>query len=274
MALNNNHQAVLNQLLARKQYDRAIELLIRLLKSSPDNLPLKHKLADAYFLYGRTSRAVTILSEIGEAYAGRGFVRKANAVLTKIERMDPDASAELRRRIRREESSKSEAAPVEAAGREEPAEEAGKAIRQVLRAMLPDLADEELGDIAGRLVRQQVARGEVIYEEGSAGDCMLIISSGSLLVSMLHKNFELELAVLEKGKFIGEVSLLTDAPRTATVAARENCELYLLSRKDFLALDQRYPQIRSVMMEAQERRAEATIESLVSFEQEARGDSD
>jgi len=271
--LNNDHQAVLDQLFSRKQYDRAIELLRRLQKKSPDNLPLKHKLADAYFLYGRTSRAVTILSEIGEEYARRGFVSKANAVLTKIERMDPDASAELRRKIRRAESPEPKVALREAVVEEEPAEEAEKAIRHVLRTMLPDLADEELDDIAGHLVRKQVAKGDVIYKEGSAGDNMFIISSGSVLTSMLHKNFELELEVLGEGEFIGEVSLLTDAPRTATLLAREDCELYLLSREDFLTLEQRYPQIRSVLADAQERRAEATIESLISFEQEVRGDN-
>jgi len=97
MSLKNSDLLAIDQYFARKQYDRAVELLERLHQEAPEEISLRMKLADAYFLYGRTSRAIAILEELAEDYARRGFITKAMAIQKKIKRINPKAKIDIYR---------------------------------------------------------------------------------------------------------------------------------------------------------------------------------
>jgi predicted MFS family arabinose efflux permease len=75
-----------------------------------------------------------------------------------------------------------------------------------------------------------VAAGETLFSAGDAGDRFYVVESGELVV---------ELPTGEKvegpGGFVGEIALLRDVPRTATVRARSDVHLLALPRGDFLA---------------------------------------
>jgi MFS family permease len=83
--------------------------------------------------------------------------------------------------------------------------------------------------LAGRLTRLHVDPGEVVVRAGDAGDRFYIVDSGELeIVNGAHAN-------AGSGDFFGEIALLRDVPRTATVRAVSPSELYALDRDDFLA---------------------------------------
>ena len=84
----------------------------------------------------------------------------------------------------------------------------------------------------------QFRPGQVIFEEGSRGDFMYVITSGSveILKSLGGSNNRINL--LERGDFFGEMALLQDDVRTATAKAVTNVGLLKVEKKDFQSLMQ------------------------------------
>jgi len=83
-------------------------------------------------------------------------------------------------------------------------------------------------DIASLLRVRRFRKNEIIIKEGSVGESMYFILEGRVKVVSKHLN-----VVLKKGDFFGEIALLKNIPRVATVIANERCELLELSRYDF-----------------------------------------
>jgi len=108
--------------------------------------------------------------------------------------------------------------------------------------------------------------GEVIVQEGERGDCFYLIRSGRVGVytqKMQQNNEMIELGHMEEGGFFGEVALLTDKPRTATVMAQGRVELMELSRENFNAIVAEYPSVKKVVEAYQKQRVQDTIKVLM-----------
>jgi CRP-like cAMP-binding protein len=76
-------------------------------------------------------------------------------------------------------------------------------------------------------------KDEVIIEKGSYGTCAYVIESGRVEVSDLVNNKKVVLAILGEDQIFGEMGLLEDKPRSATVTAIEDVRLAVLSRDKF-----------------------------------------
>lgn len=75
--------------------------------------------------------------------------------------------------------------------------------------------------------------GEIIIKQGEASNgCAYYINSGRVRISMDGK----EIAMIGKGGFFGEMALITDELRSATVEAIEDVELQVFLKEDFLTL--------------------------------------
>jgi CRP-like cAMP-binding protein len=85
------------------------------------------------------------------------------------------------------------------------------------------------------------AQAEVV-RQGATGDRFYVIRSGRATVDVDGS----ETGTLEPGEFFGEIALLRDVPRTATVRARDELVLYALEREDFLAAVTGYAPSRAV----------------------------
>lgn len=95
-----------------------------------------------------------------------------------------------------------------------------------------------LEHVAARLVPLRVERGTVIVREGDAGDRFYIVAEGEIDVSQDGRT----ISELAAGGYFGEIALLRDVARTATVTARTDVVLYALDRDDFLAAVTGHPQ--------------------------------
>jgi MFS family permease len=95
-------------------------------------------------------------------------------------------------------------------------------------APLPPPALEEL---AARLRPIAAPAGSAIVEQGEAGDRFYVIASGEADVLVDGRVIRRQ----ETGDWFGEIALLRDAPRTASVRARTDLELRALDRDEFLA---------------------------------------
>ncbi|MCB9640232.1 MAG: cyclic nucleotide-binding domain-containing protein [Myxococcales bacterium] len=74
--------------------------------------------------------------------------------------------------------------------------------------------------------------GDLLIEEGTDGDCMYITLEGQLIVT----RGEVEIAVLSQGDHVGEMALLSQKPRSASVRAVEPSRLVVIERDGFLKL--------------------------------------
>jgi voltage-gated potassium channel len=85
-----------------------------------------------------------------------------------------------------------------------------------------------INEIAGLLRVKRFIKNEVIVKEGDKGDAMYFIVEGEVRVSSGNWG-----TILGEGDFFGEIALVKDLPRTATVRALNRCETLKLSTYDF-----------------------------------------
>lgn len=74
--------------------------------------------------------------------------------------------------------------------------------------------------------------GEVVFQAGDSSECAYFIKSGQ--VDILRG--EVVLATLSDGEYFGEMALLSDAPRNATVRARTRTVTEVIGKQNFLAM--------------------------------------
>jgi MFS family permease len=96
-----------------------------------------------------------------------------------------------------------------------------------LFAMLPEPVLERLAREAARV---EAAPGQVFIREGDPGELFYVIESGTVEVTKDGRR----LASLGPGDFVGEIALLRDVPRTASVTATSPCVLQALDRTQFI----------------------------------------
>jgi MFS family permease len=97
-------------------------------------------------------------------------------------------------------------------------------------SLLSSLPEPILDRLARALVRVELAEGDVLMREGDHGDRFYVVESGGVTVSKDGRS----VAVLGHGDYVGEIALLRDVPRTATVTATAPTVLQALDRQHFL----------------------------------------
>jgi MFS family permease len=96
--------------------------------------------------------------------------------------------------------------------------------------MLGVLPAAVLERLARRLHSRSVSAGEVVFLQGDEGDRYWVIERGSVTVSVDG----VETARLGPGEGFGEIALIRDVPRMATITVIEDAELLGLDREDFI----------------------------------------
>ncbi|MCB9978485.1 MAG: cyclic nucleotide-binding domain-containing protein [Rhodospirillales bacterium] len=85
------------------------------------------------------------------------------------------------------------------------------------------------------LERKFVPAKSMIMRQGEEGVCAFLVQSGSVQVFLTQEDgSEVELARMGTGQIFGEMALVFDAPRTASVRAVEDCNLIVITRKTFM----------------------------------------
>ncbi len=101
---------------------------------------------------------------------------------------------------------------------------------QVPSTLFADASDDCCREVAEHLQPQYLKNGEILFQEGDAGTSMFFINQSRVRVL---KN-SAEIAVLGAGQYIGELGLMLNDGRTATIMATgDDCQLLELSRQDF-----------------------------------------
>lgn len=120
-------------------------------------------------------------------------------------------------------------------------------IREVI-STLPlfyNLPPEIIDSVSSKLEVASFYIDQTIIKKGDIGDCFYIIKSGHVkVVNTTENNEEYILALLDPGQGFGEIALLSNEPRTATVKAMDDVVLLRLKRSDFLELVFLSPQLK------------------------------
>ncbi|MDQ6711463.1 MAG: cyclic nucleotide-binding domain-containing protein [Candidatus Dormibacteraeota bacterium] len=114
--------------------------------------------------------------------------------------------------------------------------------RDRLRAlpMFADTAPRQLDLLAVKMQVQSFAPGGVLVKQGDPGDAFYIVREGTVEVTGRNERSRRRLATLKPGDFFGEMALLNNAPRNATVRGLEAGSVWRLERHDFRDLLGRY----------------------------------
>jgi CRP/FNR family transcriptional regulator, cyclic AMP receptor protein len=93
---------------------------------------------------------------------------------------------------------------------------------------------EQLHALSAMVMRRSVTRGMALMREGDVADCLYVVMSGRVKVMMGEADGkETILSILGPGDFCGEMGLIDDNPRSASVIAIEACDLLALTRQAF-----------------------------------------
>ena len=82
-------------------------------------------------------------------------------------------------------------------------------------------------------VEEQYKSGATIFQESEPGDRFYLIVEGAVRISRFVPGMgEEALAINRPGAYFGEMSLIDDAPRSATAVCHERCRLFVVNRRD------------------------------------------
>lgn len=118
-------------------------------------------------------------------------------------------------------------------------------------SLFESLGEEELRQLAGSMTRRFLREKDVLLRRGDAGESMFILVEGLLDVYIDKGNGEeIRVASVNPGRFLGEMSLLTGEPRSATLLAATECVLFEITRRDVTDLIRRRPELAEMLSRA------------------------
>ena len=128
-------------------------------------------------------------------------------------------------------------------------------MKQILQNIpfFADLEENDLQAIIEKVQMQYFDANHVIFNEGDTGDYMYIIKRGQ--VQVIRNNTIL--ATLSDNQFFGEMALVSDEPRNATVKTVTDVEVLTLNKDDFKKLLESNPSIASIVSYEVVKRANA-----------------
>ncbi|MBL8643805.1 MAG: cyclic nucleotide-binding domain-containing protein [Rhodospirillaceae bacterium] len=118
-------------------------------------------------------------------------------------------------------------------------------MRQVQTHLAPGVPTEALKPLVESAELKRFKPGEVIFQQGDKGDDMHLIRAGSCTVSMRVGGRDIVLSYVPSGNYIGEMALLSDAPRSATVKAAHATETIRIQGDAFKALLNGQPELKA-----------------------------
>jgi uncharacterized membrane protein len=150
---------------------------------------------------------------------------------------------------------------------------AGSTLSQI--PLFSRLTDDERAALSRSMHRRSFAPNQTIFWIGDEGEDLFLVISGRVSVTVPSEQGEhVAVATLGPGELFGEISLLDAGPRTATVRALTDTEVYTLSRKDFHLFIRLHPSAALEILSVMGARQRASTEALrhirnpnVEFEQ-------
>ena len=140
-----------------------------------------------------------------------------------------------------------------------------QSLRQV--PMFRDIDPARLKLLAFTSERVQFAPGQRFFVQGDAADAAYVILDGKANVTLNTPNGEIKVAELGRNALVGEMGILSDNPRSATITAAEPTVALRIDKRVFLELLTQFPQMSIAVMREIATRLERTNAQLVAKSQ-------
>jgi ATP-binding cassette subfamily B protein len=117
--------------------------------------------------------------------------------------------------------------------------------------LFADVDEAGLARLASQFIAEPYPAGRPVFRQADAGDKFYIVARGRVAVTVAgNQGPETRLDVLQDGDYFGEIALLEDVPRTATVETLLPSLFLTLNRQHFLAMLSEFPGIRAAVERA------------------------
>jgi CRP-like cAMP-binding protein/Fe-S-cluster-containing hydrogenase component 2 len=130
--------------------------------------------------------------------------------------------------------------------------------------MFAGLSQDFIDGLRAKVELVRYSKGDVICRQNDVADSFYLVRIGFVKVTESHPGGELVLAYLGRGNYFGEIGLLREGLRTATVTALDHVELVRINGEDFQEMVQRFPEIRQGLETVAEERLEQNRSKVAS----------
>jgi CRP-like cAMP-binding protein len=137
-----------------------------------------------------------------------------------------------------------------------------QSLRQV--PMFRDVDPARLKLLAFTSERVQFADGQRFFSQGDPSDAAYVILDGRANVLLNTPGGEIQVAELGSNALVGEMGILSDTPRSATIMAAEPTTALRIDKRVFLELLAQFPQMSLAIMRELAKRLERTNAQLVA----------
>ena len=129
-----------------------------------------------------------------------------------------------------------------------------------------ELSLPALADLIAKMDKRSYPKNSTILMEDENGDDLFVICIGTVKISRIKEDGrEVVLAVLGKGEFFGEISVLDGESSSVNFFALENAEVLILKRSDFLRLLQKHPPVALSLLAEMARRIKGNYQQIESL---------
>jgi CRP-like cAMP-binding protein len=142
-----------------------------------------------------------------------------------------------------------------------------QSLRQV--PMFRDIDPARLKLLAFTSERVQFAAGQRFFSQGDAADAAYVILDGHAEVLLDTPRGEIKVAELGRNALVGEMGILSDTPRSATIAAVDTTTALRIDKRVFLELLLQFPQMSIAVMREIAGRLERTNAQLAAAQAKA-----
>lgn len=107
------------------------------------------------------------------------------------------------------------------------------------------ITDDQYEILASLCTIERLAPGTVIFKEGDAGDTFYIVAHGDLEATVMHDKKKLVLGSMGPGQYFGEIALVSNQCRSATVTTTSRCVLLKITKAQFDEFFEKAPEANS-----------------------------
>lgn len=263
------HKDTAAQLFAEGRLEEALAEYQHVAKSAPEDLASRQKVAELLQRLGRKKEAVDTYETVAIAWARQGWLLRAIALCKVILQFDPGHGrtqqmlAELYSR-RLAPRPRLTPAPVVAPPVAAPAH--ARSVEPVAPESPPrHPLFSQLDEAAFLAVMEQLELktfepGATIVTEGEPGTAMFALVEGRVdVVRQLQGGQRRKVASLGEGNFFGEMALLSEGPRLASVVAAERATVLVLTREQVEGVVRRHPSVGEVLRSFHQERVLANV---------------
>ena len=192
---------------------------------------------------------------LAKAWAQQGWLLRAIALCKVLLRLDPEHEPVRRLLASLDARRMDPLSPLTPPGPAVPRLPPEQSFEMMRSSLLARMGRRELNSVLEALELRDFQPGETIVEEGQPGGSLFALVEGSVeVVRTLKSGRRRTVAFLGEGDFFGELSLLPEVPRLATVRAFERTAVLELTRERLERIAERHPSVADVLQASQRER--------------------